>query len=109
MTEWVVRPDAGRPHGHSCAHAAEAGPTPIPESRTCLECAAQGRDETRLRLCLTCGHVGCSDSAPGAHATAHYESSGHPLAQSAEPDDETWAWCYVDELFLQPRNSHAPR
>ncbi|MEU2786063.1 MULTISPECIES: UBP-type zinc finger domain-containing protein [Streptomyces] len=66
-----------------------------------MRCAARGRDERRLRICLTCGHVGCSDSAPGAHATAHFESSGHPLVRSAEPGRQ-WAWCYVDEVFLQP-------
>ncbi|MFI6660025.1 UBP-type zinc finger domain-containing protein [Streptomyces sp. NPDC050523] len=71
-----------------------------------MECAAQGRTEGRLRLCLTCGHMGCSDSAPGAHATAHYESSGHPVARSTEPG-EAWAWCYVDEVFLRPRDGRS--
>ncbi|MET7986816.1 MULTISPECIES: UBP-type zinc finger domain-containing protein [unclassified Streptomyces] len=73
-----------------------------------MKCAAQGRAETRLRLCLTCGHMGCSDSAPGAHATAHFESSGHPLARSAEPGAEAWAWCYIDERFLRPDDARSP-
>ncbi|MFE7169420.1 UBP-type zinc finger domain-containing protein [Streptomyces sp. NPDC057616] len=101
MTEWVVRPDGGRPEGRACSHVDDVGPTPPPQSDVCLQCAARGRDERRLRICLTCGHVGCSDSAPGAHATAHFESSGHPLVRSAEPGRQ-WAWCYVDEVFLQP-------
>jgi uncharacterized UBP type Zn finger protein len=49
-----------------------------------------------LRTCLACGYVGCCDSSKGRHATAHAESSGHPVMQSAEPG-ESWRWCYVHE------------
>ncbi|MFD5813997.1 UBP-type zinc finger domain-containing protein [Streptomyces sp. NPDC127038] len=107
MTEWVVQPDGGRPEGRDCLHAAEAGLVPTPRSRVCPECLSQGREETRLRVCLTCGHIGCSDSAPGAHAYAHYASSGHPVARSMEPSGEPWAWCYVDELFLRLSDGHS--
>jgi uncharacterized UBP type Zn finger protein len=48
-----------------------------------------------------CGHVGCCDSSPNRHATAHYHTSGHPLIQSVEPG-ESWIWCYVDEVGMQP-------
>ena len=27
-----------------------------------------------LRLCMTCGHVGCCDSSPNKHATAHFHA-----------------------------------
>ncbi|MBJ6637240.1 UBP-type zinc finger domain-containing protein [Streptomyces sp. DHE7-1] len=103
MTSWVVRPDGGRPEGRACAHAADASsaPAPAPRSGVCLECEARGHGGGRLRLCLTCGHMGCCDSSPGAHATAHHESTGHPLARSTEPG-EVWAWCYVDEVYLEP-------
>ncbi|MFF2363870.1 UBP-type zinc finger domain-containing protein [Streptomyces sp. NPDC058122] len=101
----MVKPDGGCPESHECPHAAGAGPAPAPRSQVCLECHIHGREETRLRLCLTCGHIGCSDSAPGAHATTHYASSGHPLARSMEPGGEPWAWCYVDEVFLVLRGS----
>ncbi|MEU0913258.1 UBP-type zinc finger domain-containing protein [Streptomyces althioticus] len=78
---------------------------PVSVTATGVPCrstiAARGRDERRLRICLTCGHAGCSDSAPGAHATAHFESSGHPLVRSAERGRQ-WAWCYIDEVFLEP-------
>ena len=50
-----------------------------------------------LRLCLTCGHVGCCDSSPGRHTTAHYKETNHPVMRSFEPG-ETWRWCYVDEV-----------
>ncbi|MFE3634255.1 UBP-type zinc finger domain-containing protein [Streptomyces cellostaticus] len=106
MTKWVVRPDGGRPEGRSCVHAADAGtaPAPVPQSDVCPECEARGQRGGRLRLCLACGHMGCCDSSPGAHATAHHEATGHPLVRSTEPGEE-WAWCYVDEVYLQPAES----
>jgi Zn-finger in ubiquitin-hydrolases and other protein len=51
-----------------------------------------------LRACLTCGHVGCCDSSAPRHATAHANSTGHPVIQSAEAG-ENWRWCYVHELL----------
>jgi uncharacterized UBP type Zn finger protein len=54
-----------------------------------------------LRLCLTCGHVGCCDDSPGRHATGHFHGSGHPLIRSFEPGED-WGWCYVDQVFLEP-------
>ena len=53
-----------------------------------------------LRLCLSCGHVGCCDSSKNKHATAHFRESGHPIVQSHQPG-ETWRWCYVDETYLE--------
>lgn len=50
-----------------------------------------------LRICLTCGHVGCCDSSLNKHATKHFHSSGHPMMRSIEPG-ENWGWCFVDEL-----------
>ena len=52
-----------------------------------------------LRLCLTCGHVGCCDSSPNRHASQHAASHDHPIAASFEPG-ENWAWCYLDEVVL---------
>ena len=51
-----------------------------------------------LRVCLTCGHVGCCDSSRPMHATAHHRETGHPVMRSAEPG-EAWRWCYVHELL----------
>ena len=51
-----------------------------------------------LRVCLTCGHVGCCDSSRPRHASVHFERTGHPVMQSAEPG-ESWRWCFVDELL----------
>ncbi|WP_189718076.1 UBP-type zinc finger domain-containing protein [Streptomyces phaeofaciens] len=78
------------------------------EGEGCAECVARGRHAwVRLLECLDCGHLGCCDSSPGAHATAHHESTGHPVARSAERG-ETWAWCYACELYLRPVDDDGP-
>jgi len=64
-------------------------------STGCEECLRDGDRWVRLRMCLTCGNIGCCDSSRGRHAARHFESTGHPLMRSAEPGEE-WAWCYVD-------------
>jgi len=56
-----------------------------------------GDSWVHLRMCLTCGHVGCCDSSPNRHATKHYMAINHPLIRSIEPG-ESWMWCYVDNV-----------
>jgi uncharacterized UBP type Zn finger protein len=68
-----------------------------PDKRYCEDCVKTGDWWVHLRMCLTCGHVGCCDSSPNKHATKHFNASGHPLIRSAEPG-ERWTWCYVDEI-----------
>jgi uncharacterized UBP type Zn finger protein len=70
----------------------------------CEECLKTDGRWVHLRLCLTCGRVGCCDNSPGKHATKHFHESGHPIVRSFEPG-ETWGWCYVDEVFLKPPRS----
>jgi hypothetical protein len=91
----------------SCVHLdAHRDPTTDPEPQAtegCQDCLAMGEQNwVHLRLCLTCGHVGCCDSSPHKHATAHNrETTGagdaHPVIRSFEPG-EAWRWCYVDEI-----------
>jgi CPA1 family monovalent cation:H+ antiporter len=64
----------------------------------CEECLRDGTSWVHLRLCLTCGHVGCCDSSPQRHAHGHHRHSEHPVVRSFEPH-EHWRWCYVDELL----------
>lgn len=52
-----------------------------------------------LRQCLICGHIGCCNSSPKKHATAHFVSSHHTVIKSIEPQED-WGWCYVDEIEL---------
>ncbi|MFF7966523.1 UBP-type zinc finger domain-containing protein [Streptomyces sp. NPDC007903] len=101
MTIWVPRTDGGRPEGRYCVHLDQPDP-PHAAGGGCHECTAANRRWVHLLMCLTCGHLGCCDSSPGAHAASHYEESGHPVARSAEPGEE-WAWCYVDEVYLRPQ------
>ena len=70
-----------------------------PRTRGCEECLRMGTPWLHLRLCLTCGHVGCCDSSPMRHARAHAGVIGHPIVRSLEPG-ENWRWCYVDEAFV---------
>jgi uncharacterized UBP type Zn finger protein len=63
------------------------------------ECEIEKTEWIGLRLCLTCGHVGCCDSSKNKHTTTHFHSTEHPIIQSFEPD-EHWKWCYMDETFL---------
>ncbi len=64
----------------------------------CEECLKSGDTWVHLRLCLTCGHVGCCDSSKNKHATKHFQATSHPLIRSIEPG-ERWMWCYVDEVY----------
>ncbi len=66
----------------------------------CPQCLATGDRWVHLRMCQTCGQIGCCDSSPNRHATRHYEESHHPVIRSAEPGED-WSWCYVDELFFR--------
>jgi ubiquitin-hydrolase Zn-finger-containing protein len=65
----------------------------------CEECLNAGTPWVHLRLCLTCGRVGCCDSSPMKHASRHAHIAGHPIVRSFEPG-ETWRWCYVDQAFV---------
>ena len=81
-----------------CTHTDQIRPVQ-PSAEVCEECAHAGDDWVELRLCLTCGHVGCCDSSRNRHASAHAEVKGHPIVESHQPG-ESWRWCYVDRLYL---------
>ena len=63
----------------------------------CEECLKVGSSWIHLRMCMTCGKIGCCDSSPLRHASGHARDDGHAIARSAEPG-ESWAWCFVDEV-----------
>ena len=67
----------------------------------CEDCLKTGDGWVHLRICLTCGHVGCCDQSKNKHATQHFHTSGHPLIQSYEPGED-WVWCFLDEVVLAP-------
>jgi hypothetical protein len=79
-----------------CSHADAIRVTVLPAPiGGCAECLAIGGRWMHLRMCMTCGQIGCCDSSPNRHASRHAATAGHPIARSAEPGEE-WSWCYVD-------------
>lgn len=88
------------PHGTpECSHLEEyADPPPADSADACGDCLAEGLQWVHLRLCMSCGHVGCCDSSVGKHAARHYRSTDHPVIRSFEAD-EAWRWCFVDEVL----------
>ncbi len=66
----------------------------------CEECLALGDTWVHLRLCMTCGHVGCCDSSKNKHASKHAHATGHPIMKSMERG-ENWMWCFVDEVVIE--------
>jgi CPA2 family monovalent cation:H+ antiporter-2 len=81
-----------------CAHLGDAGRV-VPGGGGCPLCDQQGAPWVHLRMCLTCGAVGCCDSSKQRHARAHFEATGHPVIRSIEPG-ESWGWCYPDRAYL---------
>jgi hypothetical protein len=71
-----------------------------PSGDGCLECLEMGDWWVHLRMCSTCGHVGCCDNSKNQHATKHSHSTGHAIIRSFEPG-EGWYWCYPDDLFFE--------
>jgi hypothetical protein len=71
----------------------------VPRTNGCEECLRLGTPWVHLRLCLSCGHVGCCDSSPMRHARAHANAIGRPIVQTMETG-ENWRWCYVHENYV---------
>jgi uncharacterized UBP type Zn finger protein len=83
----------------SCPHVTAVRPVAPVTPEGCTACLRIGSPWVHLRLCLTCGFVGCCDSSPNKHARQHAHAIGHPIVQSFEPGED-WRWCYVDETFV---------
>lgn len=82
----------------TCSHVDQVTLLEPPAPVTgCPQCLALGDRWVHLRMCQVCGQVGCCDSSPNRHATAHFHETGHPVMRSVEPGED-WSWCYVDEL-----------
>ena len=82
-----------------------------PSDDGCHECLAAGGRWVHLRMCQECGHVGCCDSSPSRHATAHFHETAHPIVRSFEPGED-WFYCYADDLAFEidgagPAPSHS--
>ena len=88
-----------------CTHLDRIEVTLLPdEIGGCEDCLAIGDSWVHLRMCMTCGKIGCCDSSPNRHATRHANASGHPIIRSAQPGED-WSWCYIDEVGRVVRTS----
>src|SRR5687768_17064450 len=95
-----MQSDDGIDFSHACEHVTQQTPRSVQRPTPgCEDCLKIGGEWLHLRVCLSCGHVGCCDSSPNQHATAHYRASRHPLITSGEVG-ESWAYCYADDQFL---------
>ncbi|MBV9217673.1 MAG: UBP-type zinc finger domain-containing protein [Acidobacteria bacterium] len=71
-----------------------------PSADGCEDCLKVGGRWVHLRECMSCGHIGCCDSSPNKHATAHYHATHHPIIRSFEKGED-WGYCYVDDAFYE--------
>lgn len=83
----------------SCKHLNQVK-TDARNSEGCEECLKTGDSWVHLRLCRTCGHVGCCDDSRNRHATKHFRATQHPIITSIEPG-EHWSWCFVDRVVME--------
>ena len=90
-----------------CEHFGEIRPV---KARTegCEECIALGATWNELRVCLSCGHVGCCEDSQHAHAFHHFKTTAHPIIGSYERG-ESWLWCYVDRSYYDPPPGSVPK
>ncbi|WP_353950886.1 Na+/H+ antiporter [Knoellia sp. S7-12] len=92
----LLTPDQVSP---GCSHLSSLPDCAVPSTADgCEECLREGETWVHLRICVSCGHVGCCDSSPGQHAGKHFTATRHPVMRSLEPG-EAWRWCFVDEVL----------
>jgi hypothetical protein len=87
----------------SCTHLDQVLVDRPDQVEGCEECLAIGASWVHLRICRTCGRVGCCDSSPNRHASKHARADGHPIITSVQPD-EYWSYCFVDDVAFEIRS-----
>ncbi|HEX4212288.1 MAG TPA: UBP-type zinc finger domain-containing protein [Candidatus Dormibacteraeota bacterium] len=86
----------------ACSHLDLVTVTELPDSIAgCEDCLRTGGRWVHLRMCTTCGKIGCCDSSPNRHARQHAAEASHPVIRSAQPGED-WFWCFVDDVPLAP-------
>ena len=83
----------------ACTHLDQVEVDRPAEVAGCEDCLAIGGRWLHLRVCRSCGRVGCCDSSPNRHATKHARAVAHPIVSSVEPG-ETWSYCYLDDAMF---------
>ena len=85
-----------------------------PSAPGCEECLKIGSNWVHLRLCRSCGHVGCCDQSVHRHAAKHFDRTRHPIIEGYDPP-EGWGYCFIDDVYLDladrmtPHNGPIPR
>jgi uncharacterized UBP type Zn finger protein len=83
-----------------CSHLDSITVLQLPdEVEGCETCLAEGGVWLHLRICLSCGFVGCCDDSPNKHMSKHAEAEQHPLIRSLEPGEE-WCYCFIDDVGM---------
>ena len=88
---WKYLPLSACPHGGGLPARLQS------DQERCQACGL----EADLRICLTCGYVGCCESH-AAHDTEHYRQTGHPWIRPQGADYD-FLWCYACNAFLEPK------
>ncbi len=88
----------------TCAHLDQINVARPDHVAGCEDCLRIGARWVHLRVCRSCGHVGCCDSSPNRHATRHAHESRHPIVTSVEPGED-WSYCYVDDVMFEIESS----
>lgn len=84
----------------NCTHLSMAHQVQ-PQTSGCAECTVEHKKWKALRICLTCGHVGCSDDSDEQHALKHFQQTGHPLIyEYGNPKGDSIGWCYIDQTYI---------
>jgi uncharacterized UBP type Zn finger protein len=91
--------DEGEIDSKDCSHLTQVQDV-TPSAMGCEDCLKIGDKWVHLRICLTCGHVGCCDNSKNRHATRHYKELHHPMISSFEPGEQ-WVWCYQDRVGFE--------
>ncbi len=89
-----------------CEHVREIRDVAPDSWEGCRECLAAGDEWVQLRMCMSCGHVGCSDSSKNRHARRHWERTHHPIIRSAERGED-WMWCYPDRDYVETEGARS--
>jgi len=84
----------------ACGHLDQIDLGVTPSGSGCKECLETGDLWVHLRLCMSCGHVGCCDSSKNRHASKHSQVTDHPVVRSFQPG-ERWYWCFPDRLTFE--------
>ncbi|MBH1932796.1 UBP-type zinc finger domain-containing protein [Streptomyces sp. AV19] len=103
-TPYVIAGPDGTPTDAPCRHADQVRDVAPSTTEGCEDCLREGTRWVHLRMCLSCGHVGCCDSSPRRHAREHWNGTAHPIIASREPGED-WAWCFPEEALLLPRST----